>query len=108
MQPLLYALAAEKLFADKVVTAGRLYFCTSTGGFAEQVVPLDERSRDAVHRLADTVGKAVSQPFLPAAPDTGECDLCDYRDVCGPHEERRTARKVQRRLDPLLEVRAMP
>jgi ATP-dependent helicase/nuclease subunit B len=108
LQPLLYALAAEKLFADQVVTYGRLYFCTSTGGFAEQVVPLDERSREAVHRLAYTVGEAVSQPFLPAAPDTGECDLCDYRDVCGPHEERRTARKVQRNLDPLLEVRAMP
>ena len=44
LQPLLYALAAEKLFAGEAkVTSGRLYFCTSTGGFAEQVVPLDER-----------------------------------------------------------------
>ena len=28
--------------AKAQVTAGRLYFCTSTGGFAEQIVPLDE------------------------------------------------------------------
>ena len=28
--------------AKPQVTSGRLYFCTSTGGFAEQIVPLDE------------------------------------------------------------------
>ena len=108
LQPLLYALTAEKLFADQVVTSGRLYFCTSTGGFAEQVVPLDEGSREVMQRLANTVGEALSQPFLPAAPDIGECDFCDYREVCGPHEERRTARKNQRKLEPLLEVRTIP
>src|SRR5271166_4440214 len=31
LQPLLYALAAEKLFAGEAVASGRLYFCTSTG-----------------------------------------------------------------------------
>jgi CRISPR/Cas system-associated exonuclease Cas4 (RecB family) len=105
---LLYALAAEKLFAGEAVTSGRLYFCTSTGGFTEQVVPLDERSRDTIYRVAETVGEAIAQPFLPAAPDLGQCDLCDYRMVCWPHEERRTARKVQARLEPLLAIRALP
>ena len=90
------------------MTSGRLYFCTSTGGFAEQVVPLDERSRDAAVQVAEAVGEAVAQPFLPAAPDKGQCDLCDYRVVCGPHEERRTARKPQGSLEPLLAVRALP
>jgi hypothetical protein len=47
-------------------------------------------------------------PFLPAAPDNGQCDVCDYRVVCGPHEERRTARKAQGSLEPLLAVRALP
>src|SRR6516164_6302668 len=108
LQPLLYALAAEKLFADEVVTSGRLYFCTSTGGFTEQVVPLDEQSRGTIDRVAETVGEAVAKPFLPAAPENGQCDLCDYRIVCGPHEERRTARKVQTRLEPLLAIRALP
>ena len=105
----LYALAAEKLFAGEgTVTAGRLYFCTSTGGFAEQVVPLDEQARDAAVQVAEAVGDAVATPFLPAAPDEGQCDLCDYRVVCGPYEERRAARKPQENLEPLLAVRASP
>ena len=108
LQPLLYALAAEKLFAGETVTSGRLYFCTSTGGFAEQVVPLNERSRDAACQVAEAVGEALAQPFLPAAPDNGQCDICDYRVVCGPHEERRTARKARESLGPLLAVRALP
>ena len=33
--------------------AGRLYFCTSTGGFAEQVVPLDEQAREAADQVAE-------------------------------------------------------
>ena len=67
---MLYALAAEKLFAGEgtVVTAGRLYFCTSTGGFSEQVVPLDERARDAAAQVAEAIGDAINRPFLPAAP----------------------------------------
>jgi ATP-dependent helicase/nuclease subunit B len=108
LQPLLYALAAEKLFAGEAVTSARLYFCTSIGGFAEQVVPLDEQSRDAAYQVAETVSEAVARPFLPAAPDKGQCDVCDYRVVCGPHEERRTARKAQESLEPLLALRALP
>jgi CRISPR/Cas system-associated exonuclease Cas4 (RecB family) len=90
------------------VTSGRLYFCTSTGGFAEQIVPLDEQSRDAIYQVSDAIGEAIAQPFLPAAPDKGQCEACDYRVVCGPHEERRTARKAQGRLEPLLALRALP
>ena len=90
------------------MTSGRLYFCTSTGGFTEQVVLLDEQSRDAIYRVAEAVGEAVARPFLPAAPDNGQCDICEYRVVCGPHEERRTARKNQGGLEPLLAMRALP
>jgi ATP-dependent helicase/nuclease subunit B len=109
LQPLLYALAAEKLFAKRAeVTSGRLYFCTSNGGFAEQIVPLDERARDAAYQLAEAVGEAVAQPFLPAAPNKGECALCDYRVVCGPHEEHRTARKPPEHIEPLLALRVLP
>lgn len=109
LQPLLYALAAEKLFAGKAkVDSGRLYFCTSTGGFAEQVVPLDGEGHAAAVQVAETIGDAVARPFLPAAPDKGQCEICDYRVVCGPHEERRSARKPQERLEPLLAIRASP
>jgi ATP-dependent helicase/nuclease subunit B len=109
LQPLLYALAAEKLFAGEAkISSGRLYFCTSSGGFAEQVIRLDDRARAAAVQLAEAIGDAVAQPFLPAAPDKRQCDLCDFRVVCGPYEERRAARKPQGNLEPLLALRATP
>jgi ATP-dependent helicase/nuclease subunit B len=109
LQPLLYALAAEKLFAGEAkVTAGRLYFCTSVGGFAEHLVRLDESGRAAAAQIAEAIGDAVARPFLPASPDKGQCDLCDFRVVCGPYEERRAARKPQGNLEPLLALRALP
>ncbi len=109
LQPLLYALAAEKLFAGEVrISSGRLYFCTSAGGFAEQVVVVDERARAAAAQVADAIGDAVAHPFLPAAPDKRQCDLCDFRVVCGPYEERRAARKPRRNLERLLALRAVP
>jgi ATP-dependent helicase/nuclease subunit B len=109
LQPLLYALAAEKLFTGQAkISSGRLYFCTSAGGFAEQVVVLDDQARAAAGQVAEAIGDAVAQPFLPAAPDKRQCDLCDFRVVCGPYEERRTARKPQGNLEPLLALRAVP
>lgn len=109
LQPLLYALAAEKLFAGEArVTGGRLYFCTSAGRFSEQVVPLDERSRDAAAQVAEAIGDAVSRPFLPAAPQKGQCDLCEYQVICGPYEEIRSARKPQGALEALALIRAYP
>jgi len=53
LQPLLYALVAEKLVgADGEITGGRLYFCSSRGGFVEQFVSLDDRSRAVATRIA--------------------------------------------------------
>ena len=109
LQPLFYALAAEKLFAGRAkVTAGQLYFCTSVGGFAERVVPLDETGRAAADQIAEAISDAVARPFLPASPDKGQCDRCDFRAVCGPYEERRSARKPRGNLERLLAVRTMP
>jgi ATP-dependent helicase/nuclease subunit B len=108
LQPLLYPLAAEKLIsAEAKVSSGRLYFCTSAGGFAELVVPLDDRARAAAVLLAETISEALTAPFLPAAPAEGECAFCDYRPVCGPHEERRVLRK-KKALEALLALREMP
>jgi RecB family exonuclease len=109
LQPLLYALAAEKLLSGQTrISSGRLYFCTSAGSFTEHVVTINERARAAAVDLAEAVGDAVAQPFLPAAPDKRECDLCEFHVVCGPYEERRAARKPQGKLEPLLALRAMP
>ena len=109
LQPVLYALAAEKLLAGQAkVSSGRLYFCTSAGGFAEHVVPLDRKARTAADEIAEAIGDALMRPFLPASPDNGQCDLCDFRVVCGPYEERRAARKPQANLAPLLALRGLP
>lgn len=109
LQPVLYALAAEKLLAGEgTVTEGRLYFCSSTGGFAEQAVPLNARARDAAVQVVDAVRDAITLPFLPAAPAKGQCERCDHRVVCGPYEEFRSARKPQANLESLIAVRAWP
>ena len=108
LQPVLYALAAEKLFPDQTVEAGRLYFATSAGEFADHVVPLDDEAREAALHVAETVGNAMAEPFLPAAPDQDGCDRCDYRPVCGPYEVFRVRRKPPSRLAALIDLRAMP
>jgi CRISPR/Cas system-associated exonuclease Cas4 (RecB family) len=104
----LYALALEKLLPDEPVEGGRLYYCTATGEFAEVDVPLDAQSREAAQLVAETVQKALSDGFLPAAPKKGACEYCDYLRVCGPSEELRTGRKKGDQLASLQKLRSHP
>jgi ATP-dependent helicase/DNAse subunit B len=108
LQPLLYAMALEKLFPDARVDGGRLYYCTTAGGFAERPVPLDAPARRAIKTVAQVVGGALNDAFLPAAPDRGACRWCDYRVVCGPYEELRVSRKPQGELKALSGLRGVP
>jgi ATP-dependent helicase/nuclease subunit B len=109
LQPLLYALAAEKLFAGEAeISCGRLYFCTSRGGFATLEVPLDDPARASALQVANTIGVAIADAFLPAYPAKDECACCDYRVVCGPHEERRVALKPRGGMEPLIALRGAP
>jgi CRISPR/Cas system-associated exonuclease Cas4 (RecB family) len=107
LQPVLYALAIEKLFPEQIVDSGRLYYCTSAGGFSDRSVPLDAEARKSAQRVADAIGQALAEPFLPAAPDEGACRWCDYKSVCGPYEELRVRRKPKGALEPLLELRKL-
>jgi CRISPR/Cas system-associated exonuclease Cas4 (RecB family) len=93
LQPVLYALATEKLVPGSTVESGRLSYCTSAGGFEERVVPLDETARRHAEVVARTIGAALAEPFLPALPAKDACRFCDYQAVCGPYEELRTRRK---------------
>ena len=108
LQPVLYALALEKLLAGERVDGGRLYYCTAAGEFTEVNVPLDGSSREAAQLVADSIRKAVSDGFLPAAPKKGACEYCDYLLVCGPYEEQRTGRKKRDELVPLEKLRSHP
>jgi RecB family exonuclease len=92
LQPVLYALVAEKLHPDLQVEAGRLYYCTSTGNYAERIVPLDDSARLAASEVARVLGGRLQEGNFPAAPAEGACRWCDYLAVCGPAEEIRTRR----------------
>jgi ATP-dependent helicase/nuclease subunit B len=93
LQPVLYALVLEKLFPGAKVEEGRLYYLTSVGEFKDTPVPLDEAAREGARAVSKTIGDALREGFLPAAPVKGGCEYCDYKVVCGPYEEQRTSRK---------------
>jgi ATP-dependent helicase/nuclease subunit B len=105
LQPIFYALALEKIFPGARVDGGRLYYCTTTGEFKEVNVPLDDLARDEARAVIKLVDDWVTGGNLPAAPDEGACQYCDYLRVCGPYEELRT-RKVKKQ-NPLKELIAL-
>lgn len=106
LQPLLYALACEKLL-ERPVESGRLYYCTAAGGYEERVVPLDDQNREVITSVITTIDQAIADGFLPAAPEEGACGWCDYRAVCGSREELRTGRKPIKRLAQLTMIREL-
>ncbi len=108
LQPALYALVLRKLFPERHVQGGRLYYCTFVGGFTAIEVPLDQHAQSSTRELSKTLEEAIATGFLPAAPNKGECKYCDFLPVCGPNEERRVGRKPQERLQALKKLRGMP
>ncbi len=107
LQPVLYALACERLLPEPVET-GRLYYCTATGGYEERVVAIDDRARTAAAEVIAILDRALQAGFLPAAPAPRACEYCDYRPICGPYEEIRTRGKPGDRLRDLTRLRSMP
>jgi ATP-dependent helicase/nuclease subunit B len=111
LQPILYALALEQLFPGAQVSGGRLYYCTSSAGFASHEVPLNDHTRIVAKDLAQSADKLIGGGFLPAAPAVKECEICPYQSVCGPYEELRVAsvkRAEMERLAPLFHLRNLP
>jgi len=107
LQPVLYALACERLLPEPVA-AGRLYYCTATGGYEERVVVIDDRARAAAAEVVAILDRALKTGFLPAAPAPRACQYCDYRPICGPYEEVRARRKPADGLKDLARLRSMP
>lgn len=108
LQPAFYALVLEKLLPGPKVESGRLYYCTHAADFADVTIPLDIQAREGAMAVATTIGGALNEAFLPAAPKAKACDYCDFRPVCGPYEETRTRMKKNDRLKPLEELRKRP
>jgi hypothetical protein len=93
LQPILYSLVVEKVF-EKPVAEARLYFCTTPGNFESHGVPIDGDARKLGVEVLEIVDRAIERGHLPAYPAEGSCRWCDFTSVCGPHEERRVARKA--------------
>ena len=108
LQPLLYGLAAEQLLGSPV-ESGRLLYATQRGGYTPVEIKLDERARLFLQKLLGDIDASIEGGFLPPAPATDACRICDYRIVCGPYEERRLGKKDchDERLEPLTEIRGM-
>lgn len=107
LQPVLYGLAVEAALHQRV-TEGRLYFCTSVGGFRDRPVTLHEVTRQRGLQVLQIVDLAVERPFLAPAPKEGACGRCDFLAVCGPMEERRLTAKDPDVLDDLNTLRGLP
>jgi CRISPR/Cas system-associated exonuclease Cas4 (RecB family) len=113
LQPVLYPLAVEAVLGARVVE-GRLFYCTREGGFADRIVRMDESARATGLRVLASVDEAIGRGFLPAAPRPragarpGACDICDFRPVCGPDEEKRSQRKDAIALAAVQRLRGLP
>jgi ATP-dependent helicase/nuclease subunit B len=106
LQPVLYGVAIEQGLGRRVFE-GRLYYCTTVGGFAQKEIPLNDYTRGQGLQVLEIVDRSVELGFLVAAPSEGACRWCDFRGVCGPHEEERLKRKDRERLSDLHALRAM-
>ena len=113
LQPVLYSMVVEAM-QDVPVTEARLSFCTSRGGFQDRTVEINEWSRLQGRQALGTIARALEEGMLVPAPRRGTwkrpgaCAVCDFRVVCGPHEERRSARKKTPPLEQLTDLRELP
>jgi hypothetical protein len=106
LQPVLYSVAVAEGLKKKVV-GGRLFYCTTAGGFVEHEIPVNDYTRGQALQALTIVDRAVEHGFLPAAPAERACTWCDFRPVCGPREEERVARKAKDKLADLEALRGM-
>jgi len=107
LQPLLYALACKELVTGRV-ESGRLYYCTSVGGYEERVVDLNDENLQVLNSVLIAIRQGLADAFLPAAPDEDACMWCDFLAVCGSFEETRTRLKPRDRLVQIKAIRNLP
>ena len=107
LQPVLYSLAIEQALQARV-QSGRLFYCTSAGGFVEHEIPMTDTNRRSGLEALEIVDRAIELGFLPAAPAPRACTWCDFLPVCGPDEPRRVANKSPDKLGDLEALRERP
>jgi ATP-dependent helicase/nuclease subunit B len=106
LQPVLYSVAIERGL-DRRVIEGRLFYATTVGGFAAHPIPINDYTRGQGLQVLQIIDRSLELGFLSPAPAARACSWCDFRPVCGPREEERTARKHRDRLADLEALRSM-
>jgi len=107
LQPVLYGLAVENVLGA-TVQSGRLFYCTSAGGFVDHEIPLNEINRRLGIEALEIIDRAIELGFLPVAPQEHACRWCDFRPVCGPDEPRRLRHKSTDKLGDVAALRERP
>jgi CRISPR/Cas system-associated exonuclease Cas4 (RecB family) len=107
LQPVLYGLAIEAALARRIHSA-RLSFCTAVGNFSERQVRLDASERRHGLEVLAVIDRAIEQGTLLPAPRERACNWCDFREVCGPWEEKRSGKKDRKPLADLDYLRGLP
>ncbi len=108
LQPVIYGLALKALFPHETVYSGRLFFCTTAGGFQRYEIPLMGEAPKRGLEVLEIVDRAVENGLLAAKPAPEACQWCDFQVVCGRSEERRTRRKDAKLFADLDALRKMP
>jgi len=108
LQPVIYGLALKALFPEETVFSGRLFFCTTAGGFKPYEIPLMGEAPKRGLEVLEIVDRAIEQGSLAARPAAEACKWCDFQVVCGGDEEHRTRRKDPKRFADLDALRKMP
>ncbi len=106
LQPVLYSAAVEQGLGTKVVE-GRLYYCTTAGGYTHHPIQLNDYNRSQGLQVLTIIDRSIEQGFLAAAPAERACTWCDFRPVCGPGEEERVSHKDRNKLADLAALRSM-
>ena len=106
LQGVLYSVAVERALGKKVAS-GRYYYATTVGGFVDKEISIDGYARAQGLQVLAIIDRAVETGFLAAAPDERACTWCDFRPVCGPRVEQRTAGKARDRIADLEALRGM-
>jgi len=108
LQPVIYGLALQALFPDETVYSGRLFFCTTAGGFQPYEIPLMGDAPKKGIEVLEIVDRAIENGALAARPAHEACKWCDFKVVCGRGEEQRTRRKDAKLFSDLDALRKLP
>lgn len=108
LQPVIYGLALKALFPEETVYSGRLFYCTTPGGFQPYEIPLIGDAPGRGIEVLEIVDRAIENGLLAARPAHEACKWCDFKVVCGRGEEQRTRRKDAKLFSDLDALRKLP